>query len=53
MHHGSQDVAGGNTVDSDLVGAPLHGEVARQLNDGGFGSVVGRADEILMSVKLA
>lgn len=46
--HGRQDVAGGDGVDADVVDAPLGGEVARELEDGGLGGVVGRAYETLV-----
>ena len=45
--HGSRDVARGDGVDADAVGAPFRGEVAAELQDGGFGGVVGGADEAL------
>lgn len=41
-HHGRQDVAGADAVDPDTSGAvfsdgaPFHGEIAGQLNDGGL-----------------
>ena len=47
--HGSRDVAGGDGVDADAVGAPFRGEVATELQDGGFGGVVSRADEALFN----
>ena len=47
--HGSRDVARGDGVDADAVGAPFRGEVAAELQDGGFGGVVSRADEALFN----
>ena len=47
--HGSRDVARGDGVDADTVGAPFRGEVAAELQDGGFGGVVSRADEALFN----
>lgn len=47
LDHGSDDVAGGDGVDSDVVLAPFHGEVAAQLDNGGLAGVVGRADKTL------
>jgi hypothetical protein len=47
LNHGSDDVAGGDGVDTDVVLTPLSGEVAGELDDGSFASVVGRADEAL------
>lgn len=42
--HGGRDVARGDGVDADAVGAPFRGQVAAELEDGGFGGVVGGAD---------
>ena len=47
LHHGGHDVAGRDGVDADAVGSPFRGEVAGELDDGGFGGVVGGADEAL------
>lgn len=47
FHHGRHDVARGNGVDADAMGAPFGGEVARELDEAGFGGVVGGADEAL------
>lgn len=47
FHHGGDDVARGNGVDADAVGAPFGGEVAGELQYGRFGGVVGGADEAL------
>lgn len=51
LDHGRHDVAGRDGVDADAVGAPLGGEVARELDDAGLAGVVGRADEALSSTK--
>lgn len=45
--HRGDDVAGGDGVDADVVLAPLGGEVAAELDDGGFAGVVGGTDEAL------
>ena len=47
FHHRRCDVPRRNGVDTDAVGTPLRGKVAAQLEDGGFGGVVGWADEAL------
>lgn len=47
LHHGGDDVAGGDGVDADVVLAPFGGEVAAELDDGCFARVVGGADEAL------
>ena len=41
------DEARRDGVDADAVGTPFGGEVAAELEDGGFGGVVGGADEAL------
>ena len=48
LDHGSCDVAGRNCVYADAVAAPFGSEVAAELEDGGFGGVVGWADEALV-----
>jgi len=47
LDHGGRDVARRDGVDADAVGTPFGGEVAAELEDGGFGGVVGGADEAL------
>jgi hypothetical protein len=47
LDHGGDDVAGGDGVDADVVGAPFGGEVAGKLEDSGFAGVVRGADETL------
>lgn len=47
LDHRSDDVAGRDGVDPDVVRAPLHGEVAGELEHGGLAGIVGRADETL------
>lgn len=42
--HGRRDVARGDGVDADAVRAPFRGQVAAELEHGGFGGVVGGAD---------
>jgi hypothetical protein len=44
LDHGGRDVAGRDGVDADAVGTPLGREVAAELQDGGFGGVVGGTD---------
>ncbi|CAG8672910.1 9586_t:CDS:1, partial [Scutellospora calospora] len=44
LDHGGRDVAGRDGVDADAVGAPFGGQVAAELEHGGFGGVVGGAD---------
>lgn len=39
--HGGHDVARRKRVDADAMLAPFRGEVAAELDDGGFGGVVG------------
>ena len=46
-HHLRDDVAGRQAVDADIVHPPFGSEVAGELEDGGFGGVVGGADETL------
>jgi hypothetical protein len=41
------DIARGDGVDTDIIWTPFAGEVARELDDGGFGGVVGGTDEAL------
>ena len=48
LHHGSRDVAGRNGVYANSIAAPFGSEVAAKLEDGGFGGVVGWADEALV-----
>ena len=48
LDHSGRDVAGRNGVHADAVAAPFGGEVAAELEDGGFGGVVGGADEALV-----
>lgn len=50
LDHLGDDVAGGNSVDADVILAPLGGQVAAQLDDGCFAGVVGGADETLKRV---
>lgn len=47
LHHGGDDVARGDGVDTDVVLAPFGGEVAAELNDGCLAGVVGGADQSL------
>ncbi len=47
LDHGGHDVAGREGVDADAVGAPFGSEVAGELDEAGFGGVVGGADEAL------
>jgi len=47
LDHGGRNVAGRDGVDANAVGAPFGGQVAAELQDGGFGGVVGGADEAL------
>lgn len=47
LDHGSDDVARRDGVDADCVRAPFGGEIAAELNYGGFGGIVGWADEAL------
>jgi hypothetical protein len=42
--HCGDDVTGGDCVDADTVGAPFHGEVLCELDDGGLGWVVETAN---------
>lgn len=48
LHHSGRNVAGRDGVYANAVTAPLGSEVAAQLEDGGFGGVVGWADETLV-----
>ena len=48
LDHGGCDVAGRNCVYANAVAAPFGSEVAAELEDGGFGGVVGWADEALV-----
>ena len=48
LHHGSRDVAGRNCVYANAIAAPFGSKVAAQLEDGGFGGVVGWTDEALV-----
>ncbi len=50
--HGGHDVAGGDGVDADAVGAPFGGEVAGELDDAGFACVVGGTDETLTEIRV-
>lgn len=52
LDHLGDDVAGADGVDTDVVLAPFGGEVAAELDDGCFGSIVGWADETLFSVSI-
>jgi len=47
FNHSSDDVARRDGIDTNAVLAPFGGEVACQLQDGGFGGVVGGANESL------
>jgi hypothetical protein len=47
LNHSGDDITGRDSVDTDVVLAPLGGKVAGELDDGRFASVVGRADETL------
>ena len=47
LNHGSDNIAGRDSVDPDIVLAPLGGEVAGELDNGSFAGVVSRADEAL------
>lgn len=47
FHHGGHDVAGRDCVDADAVSAPLGCETAGELQDAGFGGIVGGACEAL------
>lgn len=47
LDHGGDNVTGGDGVDADVVRTPLHGEVARELDDSGLAGIVGWADETL------
>lgn len=49
LYHGSDNIAGRDGVDTDVVLPPLRGKVTRKLNDSSFASVVGRAYETLCS----
>jgi len=44
LDHGRDDVTGRDGVDADAVGAPFRREVAAELDDAGFGGVVGGAN---------
>lgn len=54
LDHRREDVAGTEAVDADAAcavgtqGTPFHGEVARELDDGGLGRVVDRAEQALV-----
>jgi hypothetical protein len=50
LHHSGRDIAGRNGIHADAVAAPFGGEVAAELEDGGFGGVVGWADEALVEI---
>ncbi len=52
LDHGGHDVARRDGVDADAVRAPLGGEVAGELDEAGFGGVVGGADEALQEHKV-
>ena len=47
FYHGGYDVAGGNSVYPNTMHTPFAGKVACELDDSGFGSVIGGADEAL------
>lgn len=47
LDHSSHDVAGGDGVDTDVVLAPLGGEVAAQLDDSGLAGIVGGTNQTL------
>lgn len=53
LHHGGDDVAGGDGVDADVVLSPFAGQVAAELDDAGFGCVVRWADESLVVASVA
>lgn len=53
LHHGRHDVPGGDAVDADVMRAPLGGQRARELLHGGFGGIVGAAEEILVAYEPA
>lgn len=40
LDHGGDDVAGGDGVDADVVGAPFGGEIAGELEDSGLAGIV-------------
>lgn len=48
LDHGGCDVTGRNCIHTNTVAAPFGSEVAAELEDGGFGGVVGWADETLV-----
>ena len=48
LHHGGHDVAGRDCVDADAVLAPFCCETAGELEDAGFGGVVGWTCEALL-----
>lgn len=50
FHHRRHDVAGRDAVHANGVRSPLRGEVARELDDGRFGGVVGWAVQSLLPV---
>jgi hypothetical protein len=53
LDHGGDDVAGRDGVDADVVLAPLGGEVAAQLDDGGLAGVVGGTNETLLNFRIS
>lgn len=53
LNHGSNDVSGRDGVDTNVVLAPLSGEVTAQLDDGGLTGVVGGANETLIELKVS
>lgn len=53
LDHGGDDVARGDGVDADVEWAPFGGQVAGELNNGGFAGVVGGADQALDNTRLA
>lgn len=48
LNHSSNNVARGDSVDTNVVLAPLSGEVTAQLDDGGLTGIVGGANETLL-----
>jgi hypothetical protein len=44
LDHGGHDVSWRNGVDADVVHSPFRGEVAAELDNTGFGGVVGGAN---------
>jgi hypothetical protein len=51
LHHSRDNVPWRNGVNADVMWPPFSGEVAPELDDAGFGGVVGGADEVLQTIK--